>query len=86
MTEITNLPRIHDERHLELLQGIAKASQQVEWASDTLRRIAGQDKSYRSRSVYTWVVSRKDRTPASIGDAIAAVQAMVDAGDTHVPM
>lgn len=86
MTEITNVTRLHDERLLELRQELGKALARVDDRIDTLRRIAGQHKSYSSRSQYTWRKSRTDGTHASLQDAIEAVEAMVAAGDTYVPM
>jgi hypothetical protein len=84
-TTITNAYRLHDERLLELLQVQAQANQKVEWAADTLRHIAGQKKSYRSRSVFTWCKSRTDGTYATVQDAIEVVQAKVAEGDDWAP-
>lgn len=85
MTEITNAPRLHDERLLELRQEAAKAAARLDSADSWIRGAAGQNRRSTSRTGYVWYISRTDFTRATTADAIAKLEQLVAEGDEYTP-
>src|SRR6478736_2841316 len=54
----------------DLYGAMQQVDMKIESETNALRSMAGQNKNWVSRSRYTWTVSRKDWSPATLVDAL----------------